>query len=78
MSCTKINNGFVCSGTVSIEKLTLKDGSEIWFEDHKNFGPFFWLDEDCMRSIDWWDNEELVSIVDNHYKPNKETLGELL
>lgn len=41
MSCTKINNGFVCSGTMSIEKLTLKDGSEIWFEDHKNFGHSF-------------------------------------
>ena len=77
MSCEKIKGGFICSGVKSFEKITLKNGTDVWFEDHKNFGPFFWLDEDCVRTIDYWDNEELSSFVDQHYKPNIPTIDDL-
>lgn len=32
MTCAKIVNGFVCSGTSDFKKLTLKDGTDVWFE----------------------------------------------
>ena len=29
MTCAKITNGFLCSGTEAIKKITLKDGTDV-------------------------------------------------
>ena len=73
MTCTKIINGFVCSGTETVKNLTLKDGTNVWFEHHKNFGAFFWLDEDCHKEFpEWWNNEELIDFHDIYYGHKQE------
>lgn len=77
MSCTKINNGIVCSGTVKVQEIMMVDGTVLWFEVHKYFGAFFWADEGCMIEVDWVDVKELCEIVDNHYKPSVVTLDDL-
>lgn len=78
MTCIKINNGIICSGTLSIQEISLSDGTKLWFEDHKNFGPFFWLDEDCTNEYEnWWDNEELSKFVDIFYPAKTATLNDL-
>ena len=73
MTCTKISNGFVCSGVEDFKKLTLKDGTDVWFEHHKNFGCFFWLDEDCYKEFpEWWENAELLDFHDVYYGHKQE------
>lgn len=68
MSCTKISGGFVCSGTADFFKMELESGRDIWFEHHKNFGCFFWLDEDCVKEFDkWYEDEELLAFHDKYY-----------
>lgn len=72
MTCIPIKNGFLCVPNSTFQKLTLEDGQEVWFEDNKNFGPFFWCDEDCTNEFErWWDNEELSIFVDDYYPRNK-------
>lgn len=73
MTCIPIKNGSICITNANFMKLKLQDGQEVWFEDNRLFGPFFWHDEDCTEELDrWWDNEELSNFVEDYYPKVKD------
>ena len=63
MTCTKINNGFVCSSP--LYRLRLLDGRYIYMDWHSYCGPTFYKDKWMSRMIDdWWDDPVICNALD--------------
>lgn len=78
MTCHHLGSVIVCMNHFDPIKVEIEPDVFVWFEHHHNFGPFFWLDEDCTSEFDnWWDNEVLSKFVDDYYGYEKEDKHEI-
>lgn len=62
MTCTKIENGFICSSIDTTVRLRTDTGRYIYMEWHHYFGPFFFHDKQCSREFEsWWEYEDICA-----------------
>lgn len=71
MSCLKVPNCFVCTNVENFHEVVKPDGTSVWFEYGGMCGVWFWVDGDCSKDIEWWDDQYLVEYQYKWLEMNK-------